>query len=356
MPKEITSTADVIKEREKTKMLYFGDSLNFLKVPRIPTGIFTLDYLTGGGIPESRITEFYGERSSTKSTVALKVIDSFLKKYPDKKAVFMDYELTFDPDWSRRYITDMDTKVIVVEPDYGEQGVEITYEFAQARDCGLIVIDSLAMMNPLGISTKDTTEDTMGLHPKLVVKMLRKVIPMMSHRKSEENHLTLLIINQTQSSMSQNRFMSPTIKPGGKMKEFMYSLDIQFAFKSMTKVSGLPAKWEYRFVIQKNKLGLAKREGVFTMLLTDVEGLGKIGDILEERQVQTYARRVGTLTKENNVWKLYNWNVPNLPEVEKMLRDNPELLDRLKADTLKECLENPIAIEEEQRNNETTER
>lgn len=336
----------IIKNRKD--LMTKGSELLGLKVERVPSGIFIFDMLTGGGIPEGRWTEFYGAKSSSKSTLSYKIINSYLKKHPGKKVLYVDFEHTFEPAWASRFIENMD-RVVVADPDYGEEGVDLMQDAITAEDCGMVVIDSLAEMSPIGISELPAIKDTRGLHPKLVVKMFRKLGPMTNFRKRNGNQLTYLVINQTTASMATSTFAPQVLKPGGQKKEFMYSLDVRLYYTGNKEIGGIPAIWNYEFNLDKNKLGLAKRSGAFSMIQMDCSK-GRIGDVLEHDEVLAYAKKVGLISKEGKFWKVKHFpeGFKNLEEMKAALVSMPENFSQLKSETLKLCIDNLTVIQEEQ--------
>lgn len=328
----IQNSEDLFKKYKKQRLLYFGNDLDVLKVPRCPTGVFRLDISLGGGIPEGRITGFHGAKSSSKSTTALRVANQYLKKHPEKKVLYVDFEGTYDPDWSNLYVEDNE-RILVLAPDYGEQGVNIIEEAANASDIGMIIIDSIAMMSPLGVLEKSAAEDTMGMLPKLVVKLLRKIVPVMAARKKEENLLTVIMINQLISNFDA-RYGDKSMTPGGRMKDFMFSLDIKFKFQKLYKINAVPALWEYNYKIIKNKGGLAQLEGEYQMLQVSVEGIGKKGDLIEGPDVFDYAKKFGLVERIGNKWKLYEESYNNQDLVKLAMKNDRELFERVKRETL----------------------
>lgn len=348
---------EIVKEKKKILLdailknrkdiLTRGSELLGLKVGRIPTGIFIFDMLTGGGIPVGRWTEFYGAKSSSKSTLAYKIINNYLKANPTMKVLYVDFEHTFEPAWASRFIEDMD-RVIIADPDYGEEGVDLMHDAIEAEDCGLVVIDSLAEMSPIGIAELSAIKDTRGLHPKLVVKMFRRLGPTTNFRKRNGNPLTYLVINQTTASMATSTFAPQVLKPGGQKKEFMYSLDVRLYYTGNTEIKGIPAIWKYEFTLDKNKLGLAKRAGAFSMIQMDCSK-GRIGDVLEHDEVLAYAKKVGLVQKKGKLWMVKHFpeGFRNQDDMKAAMPAHPEQFQLLKAETLKLCIDNLTVVQEE---------
>ena len=252
-----------------------GADLEAFTVPRIKSNCFMLDLLTGGGIPEGRITIFHGAKSSGKTSMALRVAGEYLRRYPRYSVVYMDFEQDFKWDWAKHFISDP-KRFHLVQPDYGEQGIDLMKEYAQCDDIGLIINDSLAMMIPIRDAEISADADTVGLQAKLVSKMFRKLIPLMLIARKRGQLLTLLLINQTRVRIGTKTFAPQTYKPGGNMQDFVASLDIRFYMKEYKKIGNIPAKSVHRFLIEKNRVGIPKRSGEYIMSLVAHNGDRKI--------------------------------------------------------------------------------
>lgn len=296
-----------IAKYKKEQVVYSGVGLQCLSVPRISTGIFAMDFLTGGGIPQGRITEFYGAKSSTKSSTALRVAGNYLRqtRSTGKRVTLIDFENTFDPPWAQRFIDLEDfERLDYVLPDYGEQGVDIAKTFAQYDPTGLIIIDSIAMMIPIGEAEGEAADQHVGLQAKLVNRLFRFIFPHMIARRKTKDFLTLLVINQLRANIAKFGFQSPTIKPGGYLQDFLYSLDIQFYTLGQKEIGGVPAYSTHQFTVQKNKLGLQKRSGEYVMRLLTLDNSLKAGSIDEAETIFKYARKAGVITHQGKVWNV----------------------------------------------------
>jgi len=325
-----------IEQYKKEQLVYSGEGLRSLLVPRISTGIFVLDLLTGGGMPEGRITEFYGAKSSTKSTTAMRVAGNYLHKYPKKKVLYADFEGTFDEPWARRFVDDLSRFNLLI-PDYGEQGVDVIKDFAADPNTGLIIVDSVAMMVPFKEADGGATDQTPGLQAKLVNRLFRLLFPFIISRRRIKNYLSILIINQLRANIGKFGFQSPTIKPGGMMQDFLYSLDIQFYTIRQIESMGIPAKSVHQFTVQKNKLGLQKRSGEYTMRLLSLDNDFKAGSIDEAQTIFNYARKAGVINLEGKTWKVGNISYNKIEDVVASLND-PVLAEPIKQETLKRCV------------------
>lgn len=329
-----------IAQYKKEQLVYSGVGLQSLLVPRISTGIFIMDLLTGGGIPEGRITEFYGAKGSTKSSTALRVAGNYLRSNRDsgKRVTLVDFEGTFDEPWARRFIDEEDfERFDYVLPDYGEQGVDIIKTFAEHQPTGLIIVDSVAMMVPMAELEGTAVDQHVGLQAKLVNRMFRFVFPHMIARRRDKNYLTLLVINQLRANIGKFGFQSPTIKPGGYLQDFLYSLDLQFYTIKQKEVGGLPVQSTHQFTVQKNKLGLQKRSGEYVMRLIGLDDTYKAGSIDEAETVFAYARKAGVIQNDGKLWRIGEDTFKKIEEVVLYLRDE-NIAKPIKQETIARCV------------------
>lgn len=163
---------------------------------RIRTGIFLLDYATLGGIPFNRTTMFIGARHSGKSTAVDKVIAAVQKACPGQKAVKIDTESTSDEVWSRKNGVDTDD-LVLVQPDTGEDAVDMAVGLVHAKETSLVVIDSLASL----VSYKEVVgsaedEAVPGLQAKLITRMLRRITMAQIVERKRGHYVSFLVTNQ----------------------------------------------------------------------------------------------------------------------------------------------------------------
>lgn len=318
------------------------------RITKIPSGIFAFDYLTKGGIPQSRVVTFWGVKATGKTTTAIRIAVNYLKLNPTMRTVFVDFESAFDWDWAEHFIPeDVKERFEVITPDYGEQGVGIIKEVAQAEDVGLIIIDSITMMTPLGEYDADPEASTMTLHVRLVNRLYRYLVPIITTARKVGKNVTVIAINQPIMDIGKKSFAPVMKKTGGLRQECITALDIRFRPGLATKVGGVPVKISTPFTVEKTKCGgIAHRSGEFDTYLVDVDGF-KVGDIDEFKTVMAYAIRTNLIVKEGNKWKVdskqlvqSDWQFPVTEFASKAdllakLQENPVLFESVKQVTLK---------------------
>lgn len=145
----------------------------YVDTPRLPTGIFPLDLASGGGFPMGRVSLVYGPESSGKTNITLKAIGQGQIKFPDKVAVFVDAEGSYDPDWATLMGVDT-SRLIVMSPEYAEQAVDMVEGFLYAKDVFAVVLDSVAALTTQNEVESSAEKAAVGGASAVVGKMFRK--------------------------------------------------------------------------------------------------------------------------------------------------------------------------------------
>jgi len=296
-------------------------------IERLRSGILAFDIVTGGGIPIGRFIEFHGDKSTGKSTMALKIANQFLQM-DNRKAVYIDFENTFDPKWSSHFISDME-RMIVVQPDYGELGVDLFIELHKnADEVGFIIIDSLATIVPTKEAENDAFSSHIAPQARLISSMFRRVLPLVSQNNRSKKPITVILINQIRNRI--DGYGRPGIvKPGGKMQDAIVSMDIRFYIKDYKVVNSIPVIAVYQVQVEKNKVGgHPKRAAQFELCITPYKNL-KIGDCDDLRLYISFMRKLNLLIREGNKWKLNENVFKNQDEVITFLQNSSEVKEKL---------------------------
>jgi recombination protein RecA len=321
------------------KKYVFYTATEIPQVERLRSGIFVFDLITGGGIPLGRFTEFHGDKSTGKSTMSLRLANKYLKMFPDKLALYIDFELSYDPKWASYFVEDL-KRLYVLQPDYGELGIDFIVNACKEPEVGFVIIDSIAAIVPTAEADSDMFTQFIGLQARIVNSMFRKLLPVISQAKRDGRFLTFILINQIRTKIDRVGYGNQITKPAGKMQDAVVSMDIRFYTKEYKKVGDIPVKIVHQVNVEKNKVGgNPKRTGQFEMYLTDYEGY-KTGEVDNVGVIITIAKKVGLLIREGNKWKMQKREFKNLIEVKSFIRE-PKIREELSDYLLEKVIKEP---------------
>src|SRR6202166_4978911 len=177
------------KQFGKGSILRLGSKDAIVPVSVISTGSISLDAALGvGGVPRGRVCEIYGPESSGKTTISLHVIAEAQKK--GGMAAFIDVEHALDPAYARKLGVDVDN-LLVSQPDYGEQALEITNALITSGSIDVLVVDSVAALVPKAELDGEMGDSFMGVHARLMSQAMRKLTGIVS-----KSNTCLIFINQ----------------------------------------------------------------------------------------------------------------------------------------------------------------
>jgi recombination protein RecA len=258
-------------------------------VPAIPTGALSLDIATGvGGIPRGRVTEIYGPESSGKTTLALHVIAEAQKR--GGSAAFIDAEHALDITYAERLGVNVD-ELLVSQPDYGEQALEIAEILIRSGAIDVIVIDSVAALVPKAEIDGNMGDSHVGLQARLMSQSMRKMTSILNRSKT-----AIIFINQIRMKIGV-MYGNPETTTGGNALKFYSSLRMDIrkttAIKEGTEVIGNRTK--VKFV--KNKMAPPFKVVEFDIIFG--EGISKTGDLLDLAAEQDIVEKSGA-------WYSYN--------------------------------------------------
>lgn len=277
---------------------------------RLPTGIFALDLALCGGIPNRGVTMFHGRRSSGKTTSALKTIATTQRLNPDKTCILIDQEHTFEPVWAEKLGVDLD-RLIVVQPETGEQAVDFIDGFMQTDDVILVVLDSVAALVPMKELDNSAEDAHVGIHAKLVTHLMRKVTGAFAKARQSDRIISFLCLNQERSGIG--KWAPPGQEainlPGGKALDH-YTM-VQAKFKNKENISKDEQGFEtldfneHAFQIDKNKMNAGIRKGEFQLMRRASDEMPLLeGDIDDANTMLAYGKKMGIYTGGGQSWTL----------------------------------------------------
>jgi recombination protein RecA len=305
------------KQFGKGSILRLGAKDAIIPVAAISTGSISLDAALGvGGFPRGRINEIFGPESSGKTTIALQVIAEAQKA--GGMAAFIDVEHALDPIYARKLGVDVDN-LLVSQPDYGEQALEITGALIGSGSIDVLVVDSVAALVPKAELDGEMGDSHMGVQARLMSQALRKLTGIVSKSKT-----CLIFINQIREKIGV-MFGNPETTTGGRALKFYSSVRVDIrriaAIKDGDTVTGSRTKVK----VVKNKCAAPFREAEFDIIYG--EGISREGDLLDLGVAFNHVEKSGS-------WFSYKGERigQGRENARQFLKDHPDVRDRLETD------------------------
>jgi recombination protein RecA len=304
------------KQFGKGSVLRLG-SRNVLPVSVIPSGSISLDAALGvGGFPRGRVVEIFGPESSGKTTMALQVIAQAQKA--GGTAAFIDAEHALDAAYARKLGVDVDN-LIVSQPDYGEQALEITGALIASGGIDIVVIDSVAALVPKAELDGEMGDSHMGLHARLMSQALRKLTGTVARTNT-----LLIFINQIREKIGV-MFGNPETTTGGRALKFYSSVRTEVRRMAAIKDGDTVVGNRTKIKVVKNKVAAPFREVEVDILYG--QGISREGDLLDLGVAQELVEKSGS-------WFSYGGERigQGRDNARTFLIQNPQAADRLDAE------------------------
>ncbi|RXJ77268.1 recombinase RecA [Arcobacter sp. F155] len=312
-----------IKQIDKTfgkgTLIRLGDK-EVVPTEAISTGSLGLDLALGvGGLPKGRVIEIYGPESSGKTTLTLHAIAECQKA--GGVCAFIDAEHALDTVYARNLGVDIDN-LLVSQPDYGEQALEILETVIRSGAVDLVVVDSVAALTPKVEIDGDMDDQQVGVQARLMSKALRKITGLLN-----KMHCTVIFINQIRMKIGMTGYGSPETTTGGNALKFYSSVRLDIRRIATLKQAENSIGNRVKVKVVKNKVAPPFKQAEFDIMFG--EGISKTGELID------YGVKLDIVDKAGAWFSYDNTKIGQGKENSKVfLKDNPEIANEIEGKIL----------------------
>jgi len=277
------------KQFGKGSIMKLGESLkNMPKMPVISTGSLSLNMALGvGGFPKGRIIEIYGPEASGKTTLCLHAIAEVQRN--GGVAAFIDVEHALDPVRAEKIGVNLE-EVLISQPDYGEQALEIAETLVRSGGVDLVIVDSVAALVPKSEIEGDMGDHQMGTQARLMSQAMRKLTATLNKTKT-----TIIFTNQIRMKIGV-MFGSPETTTGGNALKFYASLRLDIRKIANIQEGDKVVGSRHRVKVKKNKVAPPFKQAEFDM---DDYGISREGDVVDIGVEKDIIEKSGSFFKYN---------------------------------------------------------
>jgi len=309
-----SALSQIEKQFGKGSIMRLGAKDAIVPISVISTGSISFDAALGvGGVPRGRVIEIFGPESSGKTTLTLQIIAEAQKA--GGLAAFVDAEHALDPAYARKLGVDTDN-LLISQPDYGEQALEITEALVRSGAIDVLVVDSVAALVPKAELDGEMGDSHMGLQARLMSQALRKLTGTVSKSRT-----SLIFINQIREKIGV-MFGNPETTTGGRALKFYASVRVDIRRIAAVKEGDVVTGSRTKVKIVKNKVAAPFREAEFDILYG--EGISREGDVLD-------LAVLNNIVEKSGAWYSYDGERigQGRENVRGFLKANPEIFAKL---------------------------
>jgi len=333
-----TAITAIEKSCGKGSIMRLDKNSTKMDVEVIPSGVLSLDLALGvGGLPKGRIIEIYGPEGGGKTTVSLQAIAESQKR--GGIAAFIDAEHALSPVYAQKLGVDINN-LLISQPDYGEQALEIAETLVRSGAVDIIVVDSVAALVPKAEIEGEMTDFQVGLQARLMSKALRKLTAVIS-----KSNTVMIFINQLREKIGI-MFGNPEVTPGGRALKFYSSVRLEVRASEKIKDADKIIGTKVRVKVVKNKVAPPFREGLFTLI--HGEGISKSADVLDT------GVSLGLIQKNGNTFMFKDEKLGvGYESTDKFLKENKDVAKKIEADIRKYIANPPKEKDKEKERSES---
>jgi len=315
-----TALSQLEKQFGKGSVMRLGSKEAIVPISVISTGSISFDAALGvGGVPRGRVIEIFGPESSGKTTITLQIVAEAQKA--GGLAAFVDAEHALDPAYAKKLGVDIDN-LLISQPDYGEQALEIVEALVRSNAIDVLVVDSVAALVPKAELDGEMGDSHMGLQARLMSQALRKLTGTVSKSRT-----CLIFINQIRDKIGV-MFGNPETTTGGRALKFYSSMRIDIRRIGAVKEGDVVVGSRTKVKIVKNKVAAPFRDAEFDILYG--EGISREGDGLDLAVLHNIVDKSGA-------WYSYQGERigQGRENVRNFLKENKDVFGRIDAEVRK---------------------